>query len=82
MACSSNGGLASIISFFSVIDFGFNSCPFTWSNDWASTTIIQAMLDRSLANNQWRIIYLEAVVFHLLAIHSDHKPLLVRLKGV
>lgn len=34
-------------------------------------------MDRGFANPAWKLQFLETTIHHLLAIHSDHKPLLI-----
>lgn len=40
---------------------------------------IHARLDRGFINDSWRLIFADALLTHLPACQSDHKPLLLRL---
>lgn len=73
---SSAGGFRQFINQFGLIDVGFTCYLFTWSNRRSGAASIQERLDRSFANDQWKILFLHATIVYLTTIHSDHKPLL------
>lgn len=77
---SSASGLTGIITKHGLIDVGFSSSPFTWSNGRSGMANIQARLDRGLVNEDWRLLFPDAQLFHLPVLQSDHKPLLMQLK--
>ncbi|KAF4356478.1 hypothetical protein G4B88_015312, partial [Cannabis sativa] len=68
-----------------LIDLGFIGPPFTWSesNKQASVGLRQkrARLDRSLASMEWRILFPDAILNHLSASTSDHRPILLDTSG-
>lgn len=59
-----------------LLDAGFQGSPFTWKHG----RLFQR-LDRVLVNIQWRLKFQGANVFHLPFFKSDHRALLVQLKG-
>lgn len=77
VASSSSSVLNGLITRRGLLDVGFHGCPFTWSNGREGAANIQAQLDRGLANDGWRLLFPEAQIFHLPAIQSDHKPLMI-----
>lgn len=76
VSSSSSGGFQRFITDFGLIDVGFLGHPYTWSNCRSGTSHIQERLDRCFANPPWKINCPNAVITHLPAIHSDHRPLL------
>lgn len=57
-----------------VIDMGFQGPMFTWTNN-----TVKERLDRCICNDDWRLLFPEAKVFHLARMSSDHCPLLIKL---
>lgn len=57
-----------------MIDIGFLGPRYTWSNHRPLSQLIQEIIDRVFVNAEWNFIYLEAAVFHLEKIQSDHCP--------
>ncbi|KAJ9186725.1 hypothetical protein P3X46_002268 [Hevea brasiliensis] len=57
-----------------VIDLGFRGPKFTWQ--WGC---LFECLDRALCNEDWRLRFKEASIFHLPCLYSDHRPILVQL---
>ncbi|KAL0001244.1 hypothetical protein SO802_015025 [Lithocarpus litseifolius] len=57
-----------------MIDIGFSSPRYTWSNHRPLAHLVQERIDRVFVNAEWNGIHLEAVVFHLEKTHSDHCP--------
>jgi hypothetical protein len=47
-------------------DLGFSGTPFTYDNGRVGNSKVQVRLDRGLANDQWRDIYTDASVVHLV----------------
>ncbi|KAF4377991.1 hypothetical protein G4B88_004598 [Cannabis sativa] len=68
-----------------LIDLGFQGPRFTWvkggSNSNGNGGMKRARLDRGLASPEWRILFPNAIVNHLAAIESDHRPLLMDTTG-
>ena len=58
----------------SLFDLGFKGNPYTWQ--W---TKVQERLDRGVANVDWGLRFLEASIYHLPALKSDHCPLLITI---
>ena len=50
-----------------LIDLGFQGNKYTWSNKWTTGTIKQR-LDRSIANDKWRILFSRANLLHNLSV--------------
>lgn len=59
-----------------LIDLGFHGPKFTWQR-----RSLLERLDRALNNQVWRIIFSEASIFHLTRLHSDPRPLLVKVQS-
>uniref|UniRef100_A0A2N9GC57 CCHC-type domain-containing protein n=1 Tax=Fagus sylvatica TaxID=28930 RepID=A0A2N9GC57_FAGSY len=62
-----------------MIDLGFSSPKYTWSNCHDMNYLIMERLDKVLANPDWRILFPEASVTHLTRTHSDHCSVLLTL---
>ncbi|XP_026440548.1 uncharacterized protein LOC113339504 [Papaver somniferum] len=60
-----------------LIDLGFTGCPFTWSNKIKGYALTEQRLDRGLANDVWMVLYPNTTITNLLAIGSDHHPILL-----
>ncbi|KAF4357720.1 hypothetical protein F8388_025735 [Cannabis sativa] len=64
-----------------LIDLGFQGPRFTWakggSNSNGNGGMKRARLDRGLASPDWRILFPNAIINHLAATESDHRPLLM-----
>lgn len=82
VASSSNGGLWRIVDDHGVIDLGFEGHAYTWNNIHGGMENIKEWLDRGMANEQWLLQFPEAKIKHLVAIHSDHKPLLLHTNPI
>ncbi|XP_073351694.1 uncharacterized protein [Aegilops tauschii subsp. strangulata] len=57
---------------------GFSGLPYTYDNRRHGRANVKVRLDMAVANNQWRDIYADANVQHLVAPTSDHAPILLR----
>jgi len=64
-----------------LIDLGFTGPPFTWSRGLNPDTKKYARLDRGLCNQEWRLLFEEARVLHLIQNQSDHCPILIAPYG-
>ena len=62
-------------------DLGYAGPRFTWTNKRPITSLILERIDRCFANPSSRILYIEAVVTHLLRTFSDHCLVLIELDG-
>ena len=62
-----------------MLDLGFASSKYTWTNSRHSTDLILKRIDRCFANLSWRTLYSDATVTHLPKIWSDHCPVLLEL---
>ena len=60
-----------------IVDLGFSSLMFTWTNGREIQDLIQERIDRFFVNPDWYLIYLEARVTHLTRCHSVHCPVLL-----
>ena len=65
-----------------MIDLGFSSPRYTWSNHHPFTHLIQKKIDRVFANADWNVLYPNASVKHLKRAHSNHNPVLLSLANV
>ena len=59
-----------------LIDMGFNSPRFTWTNK-RDNDLVMERLDRFLCNPEWQQMFEEANVLHLPRTSSDHCPILL-----
>lgn len=62
-----------------MIDLGFSSPKFTWSNNQPLTQLIQEHIAHVFVNHRWNVLYPEASVQHLERSHSDHCPVILCL---
>ncbi|KAF4404088.1 hypothetical protein G4B88_014544 [Cannabis sativa] len=64
---------------------GFQDPGYTWSKGRNSSSqgggVKRARLDRGLASIDWRIMFPNAIVHHLAASESDHRPILLDTSG-
>ncbi|XP_026420206.1 uncharacterized protein LOC113316202 [Papaver somniferum] len=60
-----------------LIDLGSTGCPFTWSNKRSGPALTEHRLDRGLATESWLLLYPNSTITNLLAIGSDHQPILL-----
>lgn len=63
-----------------MIDLGFSSPRFTWTNRQPLPHLMQERIDRVFVNANWNILYPEACVMHLDQSHLDHSPVLLSLR--
>ncbi|KAF4373715.1 hypothetical protein G4B88_030058 [Cannabis sativa] len=68
-----------------LIDLGFQGPVYTWAKGGSSSNGVSKMkrarLDRGLSSTDWRILFPNAIVNHLSASQSDHRPLLLDTLG-
>ncbi|KAJ4832638.1 hypothetical protein Tsubulata_001385 [Turnera subulata] len=63
-----------------LVDLGFHGPMFTWEcRVGVARELVAERLDRGLVNQQWRIRYPDAELWHLPRTKSDHSPLLLHL---
>lgn len=79
VAESSKGGLRRVINNNGLIDVGFEGFAFTWNNRLGGLANIQERLDRGFSNETWKLMFPHALITHLSALQSDHKPLHLQL---
>ena len=63
-----------------MIDIGFSSPRFTWTNRRKFQALIQERIDGVFVNPSWCLLYPEARVVHLTRCHSDHCPILLEMQ--
>lgn len=64
-----------------LMDMEIKGCNFTWSNSRDKEANIKVRLERVLCNIESRILFPEAKAFALLAVGSDHSPIVLSLQG-
>ena len=62
-----------------IIDIGFTSARFTWTNKRPLQTLIQERIDRFFVNPSWCLLFPYSKVVHLTRCHSDHCPILLNM---
>lgn len=60
-----------------LIDLGFRGYAYTWNNRRIGKVNIQERLNRGFANGDWKLLYPNAHITHLTALHSDHRPIVI-----
>lgn len=80
VASPSNGDLRKIINEYGLIDVGFEGFQFTWNNKRGGLANIQERFDKGFANVEWKLLFLNTSISHLVALDSHHKSLLLQLK--
>jgi len=68
---------AQFMNQFGMIDLGFSSNSFTWSNHCQCSSLIKERLDRGIASIQWVQQFPSYLISHLPAHTSDQNPLLL-----
>jgi hypothetical protein len=63
-----------------LVDLGFVGLPYTYDNGRGGDANVKVCLDRAVADTNWRDLFAEATVHHLVSSRSDHCPLLVEIK--
>lgn len=61
-------------------DLGFVGLPFTYDNGRDGNANVKVRLDRVVANTDWRDMFGEATLHHLVSSRFDHCPLLLEIK--
>lgn len=61
-----------------LLDLGYRSPTYTWSNNQQDSALIMQRLDIALATTDWTAQFLTAAVDHLSCFNSDHHPILLR----
>lgn len=65
-----------------LIDLGFSGPKFTWMRGRENETFKAAKLDRALGNVKWVDIFQATRVRHIVAVGSDHTPIVVEFGEV
>ena len=78
-ACSSNDLFHSFLDSFGMVDLGFSSNPFTWSNKRQDHHLIKERIDRGIVNSQWIHLFPHFFVHHLPTQIFDHNPILLNI---
>lgn len=82
LSSSSSSCLANGLQECNLIDIGFKGNPFTWNNKRLGDANIQERLNRAVANERWINLYPQAVLRHVLALKSNHRPLLLETNPI
>jgi hypothetical protein len=80
-ASSSSSSMRKRVDALGLIDMGFIGNQYTWTNKRPAKANVKEMLDRALANTDWRILFPNAKVKHFPIIKSDHAPILLLTQG-
>jgi hypothetical protein len=72
-------GFRDVLANCSLMDLGFLCPEFTWSNRQEDDDLVRVRLDRGLATSEWKLLFLNSSVRHLITANSDHLCLLVDL---
>ncbi|XP_026451043.1 uncharacterized protein LOC113351238 [Papaver somniferum] len=60
-----------------LLDVKFSGYPYTWNNHRQDNQLVEAKLDRALANTKWNDIFKSATIYSFTAFGSDHAPILL-----
>ncbi|XP_038997979.1 uncharacterized protein LOC120123032 [Hibiscus syriacus] len=71
---SSDQDFSNVVFDSSLHDLGYQGPDFTW---YRGPCVVH--LDRCLCNDKWLIAYPDTLVYHLLIMKSDHRPLLLSI---
>lgn len=63
-----------------LMDIGFVGVPFTYGNGRDGNANVKVRLDRAVTNSDWRDMFSDATLHHLVSSRSDHCPLLLEIK--
>ncbi|XP_035547368.1 uncharacterized protein LOC118348906 [Juglans regia] len=69
-----------VLSENNLSDLGYVGCPFTWSNKHGDQTFTKERLDRFVANHKWRDMFRRVKVKSLVAVCSDHRPIVLEVR--
>jgi exonuclease III len=61
-------------------DLGFTGLPYTYDNGRGENANVKVRLDRAVACPEWRDLFGDAVLHHLVSSRSDHCPLFLEIK--
>lgn len=64
-----------------LFDLGFKGVPFTYDNKRSGRSNVRVRLDRAVANNDWRNLFPNAQLDHLISSFSDHNPISLKLSA-
>ena len=74
-------GFRDVLDECGFMDLGFMGPMFTWHKHFETYTVCER-LDRVVATNNWFCMFPDTKVYHLDAMASDHKALLIWLGGM
>lgn len=63
-----------------MLDLGYVGYDFTWSNNRGGEDNVQERLDRFMANQEWKDLFMGSYVTHLEKRKSDHLPILLIIR--
>jgi endonuclease/exonuclease/phosphatase family metal-dependent hydrolase len=75
-------GFHSAINDCDLTDIQLEGYPYTWVKSTSTPNVIEATIDRAMANSEWFIMHDEAKLLNLIASHSDHSPILLHTTSV
>jgi hypothetical protein len=62
-------------------DLGFTGLPFTYDNGREGDTNVKVRLDRAVADTNWRDLFGDAILHHLVSSRSDYCPLFLEIRN-
>jgi exonuclease III len=69
-----------VLSDCNLIDLGFAGLPYTYDNNRKGQANVKVRLDRAVASPEWRDMFAESHVQHLVSPVSDHCPILLNIE--
>ena len=60
-------------------DLGCIRLDFTWTNGRNGEECVWERVDRVLANDQWKILFLQVKVYHKFLSYSDHSLIVITI---
>jgi hypothetical protein len=71
-------GFRNVVNDCDLTDIQLEGHRFTWIKSRSSPNATQERLDRAMVSSDWLALFPEVKLFNLLALHSDHSPILLQ----
>ncbi|CAN6346612.1 unnamed protein product [Urochloa humidicola] len=69
-----------VLSDCDLTDLGFVGLPYTYDNGREGVANVKVRLDRAVADTEWRDLFPDAILHHLVSSRSDHCPLFLEIR--